>query len=232
MKRKFHYILQAKGGVGKSLYAYLRALSEKDHSTLFVDLDSSTHTSERQLAFLGSSQMETFSLIDKREMLVRDIFAGYVESLSETQFDVIYMDFGSPESEQFPAFLSKDIDFKEWCEELEAEVTFHIIIAGGGAYLACVEYLDKIRRALNGQFRIIAWENLNTFKQFPNLSTELRRNCIGLGIEHREFGDFDANSLLGSQILDGIRQGHGLDQYPPGARIRLRKELRDNFSHA
>lgn len=231
MTRRFHFILQAKGGVGKSLYTYLRALTETDRSSLFVDVDSSTKTSLRQLTFLGEQRLESLSLIDKREVLVRDIFVGYIESLAESPFQEIFMDFGAPESEQFPALIARDLDFKTWCDELGYEAVFHIIMAAGGAYLSCGEYLEKMVTVLNGQFEVISWENLNTFKQYPSLSAELAARCHTMGIQHRQFGDFDANSLLGIQILDGIRNGYGLDQYGPGARIRLRKELRENFNY-
>src|SRR5687768_9776440 len=107
MKRKFHFILQAKGGVGKSLHTYLRAMSEADSSSLFVDVDSSTKTSSRQLLFLGQDRLESVSLIDKRDVLVRDLIVGYLESLVDCPFEQIYMDFGAPESEQFPALISR-----------------------------------------------------------------------------------------------------------------------------
>ncbi|MCE7066676.1 hypothetical protein [Dyadobacter sp. CY326] len=232
MRRKFNLILQAKGGVGKSLHTYLRALSEKDKTSLFVDLDSSTQTSTRQLAFLGDERLETISLIDNRDMLVRDLFIGYIESLMQTPFDEIFMDFGAPESEQFPALVSRDLDFKEWCDEVDADAVFHIIIGGGGAYRASVEYLQKMIEVLEGKFRILVWENVFSFRQFSRLSEELANNCAALGLEHIRFGDFEANSLLGSQILDGIRNGFPLENYGPGARLRLKKEIRESFCHA
>ena len=231
MTRRFHFILQAKGGVGKSLYTYLRALTEADSSSLFVDVDSSTKTSLRQLTFLGEQRLESLSLIDKREVLVRDIFVGYIESLADSPFQEIFMDFGAPESEQFPALIARDLDFKTWCDELGFQAVFHIIMAAGGAYRSCGEYLEKMVAVLNGQFEVIAWENLNTFKQYPSLSGELAARCRYMDIQHRQFGDFDANSLLGIQILDGIRNGYNLAQYGPGARIRLKKELRENFNY-
>jgi hypothetical protein len=231
MTRRFHFILQAKGGVGKSLYTYLRALTEADSSSLFVDVDSSTKTSLRQLTFLGEQRLESLSLIDKREVLVRDIFVGYIESLADSPFQEIFMDFGAPESEQFPALIARDLDFKTWCDELGFQAVFHIIMAAGGAYRSCGEYLEKMVAVLNGQFEVIAWENLNTFKQYPSLSAELAARCHYMDIQHRQFGDFDANSLLGIQILDGIRNGYNLAQYGPGARIRLKKELRENFNY-
>jgi len=231
MTRTFHFILQAKGGVGKSLHTYLRALTESDRHSLFVDVDSSTKTSLRQLTFLGEDRLESISLIDKRDVLVRDIFVGYVESLLESPFQEVFMDFGAPESEQFPALVARDLDFKEWCDEVGFKAVFHIIMAAGGAYRACGEYLDKMVQVLAGQFEVTAWENISTFKQYPKLSQELAARCHAMGIEHRRFGDFDANSLLGIQILDGIRSGFNLDKYYPGARITLKRELRENFGY-
>lgn len=230
MKRKFHYVLQAKGGVGKSLFTYLKALSERSGSSLFVDVDHSTKTSTRQLKFLGDARMETLSLIGKRDMIVRDIFIGYVESLVNAPFDEIFMDFGAPESEQFPSLLSRDLNFKTWCDRLGNEAIFHIIIAGGGAYRACVEYLEKMIQVTQRRFRVIVWQNINTFSQFPKLALELSDNCTRFGLELRQFGDFDADTLLGNQILDGIRNGYSLDEYPFGAQICLETELENNFN--
>lgn len=229
MRRKFNFVLQAKGGVGKSFFTYLAALAETSRNSLFVDVDSFVKSSTRQLKFLGEARFDSLSLIDSREVLVRDIFVGYLESLTESGFTEIFMDFGAPESDQFPALLSRDLDFKEWCDELEFDATFHIIMAAGTDYQPCVEYLQKIIAAVKGELRIIVWENLNSFQQFPALSAELARNCKLLQLELRKFGDFDGSSLLGKQILDGMRSGFGLGDYPPGARIRLKKELNENF---
>ncbi|OJV22389.1 MAG: hypothetical protein BGO21_14050 [Dyadobacter sp. 50-39] len=230
MKRELHFIVQAKGGVGKSLHTYLRALSEASRLSLFVDLDSSTKTSSRQLAFLGPDRFEAFSLLDNRERLMRDLFIGYVESLSGSPFEKVFLDFGAPESEQLPALITRDIDLKEWCDELGMTAVFHIIIGGGGAYLASIQFLEKMRAALNSRFQMVIWQNLFGFAQFPALSRELEENCSVLGLDLRRFGDFEPASLLGGQILDGIRNGYALKDYPPGARLRLKKELRENFS--
>ncbi|MDQ6482610.1 hypothetical protein RB622_29785, partial [Dyadobacter sp. LHD-138] len=135
-----------------------------------------------------------------------------------------------PESEQFPALVCKDLNFKAWCDRLSNEVTFHIIIAGGGAYHACVEYLKKMIQAANGRFRIVVWQNLSTFSELPKLAADLSNNCDRFGLELRQFGDFDAGTLLGIQILEGIRNGYSLDQYPFGAQICLETELENNFS--
>lgn len=51
--KNYHFIIQAKGGVGKSMLTYLYALNnEQNPSVLFLDVDNSTKTSDRQLGFL------------------------------------------------------------------------------------------------------------------------------------------------------------------------------------
>ncbi|MGV3600025.1 MAG: hypothetical protein ACO1N1_02415 [Dyadobacter fermentans] len=231
MSRIIEFTLQSKGGVGKSLHTYCRALSVPEEHSLFVDVDSSTQTSTRQLKFLGPERVETISLLDARDVLVRDKFLGYMESLSESNFSRIYMDFGAPESEQIPALIQRDIPFKEFCDELGFTVAFNIVIGGGGAYKASVDYLQKLVSVVDNKFETVVWENITSFNQFPALSKELAGNCKRMGLRYRRFGDFEPSTLLGGQVLDGIRKGFALSDYTPGARIRLKKELNENFGH-
>jgi cellulose biosynthesis protein BcsQ len=50
----FYFNIQSKGGAGKSMLTYLQALKhETNDQAVFVDLDSSTKTSVRQLRFIG-----------------------------------------------------------------------------------------------------------------------------------------------------------------------------------
>jgi hypothetical protein len=230
--KQLNFIVQAKGGVGKSLLTYLFGLTKQsDELNLFVDVDSSTKTSTRQLTYLGEDRTETLSLLNEKEVLVRDKFITYLESLTETSFKNIYFDFGAPESEQFPALIERDLPFKEFLDELDFQAHFHIVVGGGGAYTPSVEYLQKMLKALNHQFEITIWQSITTFNNFPILSKELQNNCDKLKIRLCQFGDFDPSSNLGSQILDGIRKGFGINNYQTGARIKLKKELNDNFKN-
>ena len=71
--------------------------------------------------------------------------------------------------------------------------------------------------------------SITTFSNFPILAQELQTNCKKLGLTLRQFGYFEPSSNLGSQILDGIRKGYGIGDYQTGAKIKLKKELNDNF---
>ena len=231
-KRKLNFILCSKGGVGKSMLTFLLALvKENDEHSVFIDLDNSTQTSTKQLKFLGKDRTETVSLLNEKEVLVRDNLVSYLESLVSSPFQEFYFDLGSPESEQFPALLDRDIPFKEFLDELGFEAHFHVVIGGGGAYKASIEYLEKLLKSLHGNFEITVWKNITSFNKFQQLADELKQICHDLAIRFRQFGDFDPSSNLGNQILDGIRLGNRIADYQTGAKLRLKKELNENFKY-
>lgn len=228
--KKLHFIIQAKGGVGKSLLTYLLAQSQKDNPhAFFVDVDSSTQTSTRQLKFLGEKRIESISLLNTDEVLIRDLFVKYLESLAKTPFKEIYFDFGAPESEQFPALISKDIPFQLFMETLDFTAHFHVVVAGGGSYLASVHYLNKIFDAVHQEYPITVWKNITSFKNSYLLTDELQKNCEENGIQLAQFGDFEPNSSLGIQILDYISQGASLESYQTGAKMKMLNELNRHF---
>ena len=230
--KKLNFIVQAKGGVGKSLFMYLFALTkERESESLFIDVDASTQTSARQLKFLPQNRLDAITLLDEKEVLVRDNLISYLENLSKCGFQECFFDFGAPESEQLPALLERDLPFKEFADELGFEVVFHIVIAGGGAYKASVNYLRKMIAATQNQFQLIVWQNITSFSKHPELSQELASNCHNLGLTLKLYGDFEPSSNLGSQILDGVRKGDALENYQTGARLRLKRELKINFNH-
>ena len=230
--KKLHFILQAKGGVGKSLLSYLLAQTQSQNpNVLFVDVDASTNTSTRQLKFLDERQLEAVSLLDSHEKLVRDRFIEYLESLKKTNFSEVYFDFGAPESEQFPVLVSKDIPFKKFMDICDYEAHFHIVIAGGGAYHASIEYLRKIGLAINGAFEITVWKNITSFENKEKLAQELEENCKSRNHTFAQFGDFEPNSSLGSEILENISLGLPLKDYGIGASLKMYQELKENFNY-
>ncbi|WP_090155873.1 hypothetical protein [Dyadobacter soli] len=71
--KNLHFIVQAKGGVGKSILMYLFALKHyQDSKCLFIDVDASTQTSTRQLKFVQQDQSDVASFPDEKGLLIRD----------------------------------------------------------------------------------------------------------------------------------------------------------------
>jgi hypothetical protein len=230
--KKFHFIAQSKGGVGKSLLMYLFALKYgHNKDTLFVDLDSSTESSKNQLSFINSDNFDIVSLSDDMEVLVRDQLVSYLEAISVSRFEQAYFDMGAPESAQLPALIKYDLPMKEFADEMGFEMIFHVVIAAGTAYKPSINYLTQMMQTVGSDFKIIVWKSITSFRKFPELADELEANCRKLNLEFRKFGDFEPNSELGGKILDGARLGFALKDYEPGARMKLRGQLQMHFNH-
>jgi len=143
--KKLHFIAQSKGGVGKSLLMYLMAL--KNHhkeNCLFVDMDASTFTSRRQLSFVDEDKLDTVSLLNERAAIQRDNLFVYLDKLSRSRYQEVYIDLGAPESEQLPALIEFDdvqLPLREFADDMDIE--FHIVIGGAGAYNASVMVLPE-----------------------------------------------------------------------------------------
>jgi MinD-like ATPase involved in chromosome partitioning or flagellar assembly len=230
-KIELNLICQSKGGSGKTLLGTLIAhvFAQRNHkNVLFVDMDSSTNSLSKNIAgLIKDENKERVSLLNNKQVLVRDLLISYIESLSDLHFTKIYADMGSPESEQLPSIFN-DLNFAEFCDELKITVKFHIVITAGG-YLASIEYLKKMLSVVNSD-SVVVWRSITSFTNYANLTEELRANCNQLQLQLREFGDFDPSSNLGNLILTSITKSIPLSEYSTGARIKMKGELVRNFS--
>lgn len=211
--KQFHFIIQSKGGVGKSFFTYLIGIKhEENQETIFLDVDGSTKTSTSQLKFLQDKRLASIDLLDAQQRIARDLLFGSIEELATFPYENFVLDFGAPESEQLPALFSRDIkenDLKGFADYLNSEFKFHVIIAGGTAYAACVEYLTQIVRLVGKQFKIIAWINENTFLNYPNQVEQIEEAAKGFEIEVDKFGDILSGSVFDTKIGTNIKDGLG-----------------------
>lgn len=233
--KQFHFNIQSKGGCGKSMLTYLQALkNECNNSSYFVDLDSSVKTSTQQLKFLHGKKPARFAvmnLLDSRGMIDRQLLFQNLLELSKKNYDDFYLDFGAPESDQFPSLFSIDYtadEFKSIEEQLESKFIFNIIIAGGGAYEGCTNYLKKVTNLLNGAFEVNIRINEATFYNHPHLITEIVSfsETMPDKIRHvKYFGDFDSTASPHKNILNIIEKGRGAEAYVFIEKIKIQKEL-------
>jgi len=233
--KKFHFNIQAKGGSGKSMLTYLLALkNEENTKAYFIDLDSSVKTSVQQLKFLQGKTPPRFAamnLLDNREKIDRQLLFDNLLELSQKEPDDFYLDFGAPESDQLPSLLSKDYsthEFKQIETELSASFVFNVVVAGGGAYEGCTNYLQKMAMLLGGAFEVNVYVNMGTFSNHPHLVEEIntfaRSNKDSIN-SVRFFGDFDTTASPHKNILSKIENGRGMEAYAFVERIKINKEL-------
>lgn len=233
--KTFYFNIQAKGGCGKSMLTYLMALqNQANPRAYFIDLDSSVRTSLQQLRFLQGKtppRFATVDLLDHNARIDRQLLFERLQAESEKDFDSFYLDFGAPESDQFPSLFSKDYtveEFKAVQDELEVKFVFNVVIAGGSAYPACTSYLQKIVAVAGGVFEINIYINLSTFTNHAMLVAELKTFGADAG-NHihavKEFGDFDITTAPHKNILRKVEKGLGLEAYLFIEKIKINKEL-------
>lgn len=229
-KKTIHFIIQSKGGVGKSFLTYLFALKNEDNQQVaFFDLDSSTTTTERQLKFLKSkNRVFQISLLDERKKIIRDRLLTSIKYLSEMAFEVFFLDFGASESEQLPALFSLDFNvktLKKFEKKLNLSFVFHVVIAGNTAYVSSMEFLDNVFRTLEQQFHLIVHPNEYSFFGFSPLLAEIQNYCGVNLIDYQPFGDIDIQTDTGNQIIKYVQNGSGSADYDILEQMKIESEF-------
>lgn len=220
MTKNFHFIMQSKGGAGKSMITYLYGLKhEENKAAVFVDLDKSTRTTIKQLDFLKTKgRLYKGDLQDTSQRIDRERFLRIVENFASMKdVEDLYFDLGAPESEQLPNLFKYDglsqNDLKEFAESIHAKFDFLIVIAGGGYHSACLNYLVDVAPLLKDSFHVVAYLNEYSYRDNP----EHRENALDiintLGIEYKSFGDFNTDFESGKTILSNVAKGVGLQSY-------------------
>lgn len=232
--KHIHFILQSKGGTGKSMLTYLLALkNENNLQTYFIDFDSSVKSSTQQLKFLQGKTPPRFArlnLLDERGKIDRQLLFENLQILVQKDYEEFYLDFGAPESEQFTSLFSKDYtidEFKQIEQELNAEFIFNIVIAGGSSYLASTNYLHTIVQLNEQNFNINIYVNEFTFQNYKPLIAEVENYAKANSICCvKYFGDFDIEADPHKRILQNIADGRGMEAHVFVQGIKIQKELK------
>ncbi|WP_075603403.1 nucleotide-binding protein [Saccharicrinis aurantiacus] len=190
MKKQVTFILQSKGGVGKSALVYLLAnkLSDEFYQTLFIDMDNETNTSMRQVKFAPT---QTFNLIDPNSRSIdRALLERFFESLlSEQKYDKYVCDFGATTSEQFGIYASEE-EGKQILEVLpEMNIHLHIVcvVAGRNAFKASIDYCEILFKNVGSR----AKKSIVLNHKFPFSEDQLSSINQFADTENAEVIDFD-----------------------------------------
>jgi hypothetical protein len=150
---KLFFILQSKGGVGKSAYAYNLANKsiQAGVDALFLCFDNETKTSEKQLKFVSSS---SYNLIDeKSKQIDRTKLDAFFEEIAEQKnYEYVFCDMGATSSEQFLKYINNDEGkiVLEALKELEIDLSIHCVVGGDNTYPACADFCDNMFEHTHG----------------------------------------------------------------------------------
>lgn len=157
MKKKIHFITQAKGGSGKSVLTFM--LAEKYKNAMLLDLDDATTTTMKQLAYRDPIKVSFLDRETKR--IDRGAFNSLFESVIEAKEDLFIADLGASVAEQLPKYLSMNgIEvITDLLNASEIQLQIICVIGGGNIFKATMEYLVELVAATNGALEIVVAHN-------------------------------------------------------------------------
>lgn len=197
------FILQSKGGVGKSMLAYLLANKHLDKYA-YVDLDNTTRTSKKQLSFATDLFEIDVQNIDKQ--IDREKIINLFEFITNLEKSTI-VDFGASESEQF-LHLLEEFGGKELLKSLEEtyniKVKLFVVIAGGNSLFQSLSYYAKFETYKLDC--ITVYINEHTFSD-ENSIIELEKK-LDTSVEYIRFGNLSKSSNSTQEILNNAKNGN------------------------
>jgi hypothetical protein len=157
MKKKIHFITQAKGGSGKSVLAFM--LAEKYKHAAILDLDDATTTTMKQLAYRQPVKVSFLDPATKR--IDRGAFNGLFESVTEADNELFIADLGASVAEQLPKYFSMN-GIEVIMEVLNAssiQLQLVCVMGGGNIFKATMEYLAELVESTKGHLEITVAHN-------------------------------------------------------------------------
>jgi hypothetical protein len=140
-KKSLKFVLQSKGGAGKSVLSFMIAEKYKDCG--IVDADDATKTSSAQLKYRNPRSL---TLLNKNNMIDRAMLDAWFEMIATAKKTMYVCDMGASISEQMPYYLSDVMEFlPSVFDELGLEVEFYCVIGGSNIFAPCFEYLSEYK---------------------------------------------------------------------------------------
>ncbi len=225
MKKKIHFITQAKGGSGKSVLTFM--LAEKYKDAILLDLDDATTTTMKQLAYRKPVKVSFLDPATKR--IDRGAFNGLFESVIEAGKELFIADLGASVAEQLPKYLSMN-GIEVITDVLEAshiQLQINCVIGGGNIFKATMEYLVELVDAANGALDIIVAHNgFYPCSEEQQASLQEYTNQKNLRLIHFDLVK-DKGETAMRTVENVLKDGKGVSGLSPFTTIYFRKPIED-----
>lgn len=188
----FHFFLQGKGGVGKSLASSLMAqyVKDKDPSVICIDTDPVNHTFEQYKEF----DVTSFNIIDDNGFNTGE-FDTMVEFLVENNKDAI-IDNGATTFVPLSQYIVENQLF-EALNEMNIDVVIHSVVVGGSGLDDTTNGLLSLLSSTNENTKFVIWLN-NYFGEINNDNFNFTKTALFKRYENRIIGivNLDKKSQL------------------------------------
>lgn len=152
-----HFVLQGKGGVGKSFIAFLLAQYVKDQGKLAgcfdIDQENATFGQYAALSVKKVKVMDDSRIIDQRQFDA--LLSEIIEREAEGDFVV---DSGANTFSPLLAYLLEN-NILELLEASDIQAVVHTVVGGGDLFEDTRNALDSIVKALPPSVKLVIWEN-------------------------------------------------------------------------
>jgi len=225
--KKITFILQSKGGVGKSAFAYLLANINKERPDLrIIDMDNETNTASNQIKFIKTGKHNLINSSTKS--IDRSSFDNFFGDFISSDYSSALCDLGATTSEQFLVFLKEAGD--EIIKELvimNVEIQICCVIAGSNAFPASAEYCRELFKILPVDERIKKFIIKNNYTEF----TEEQVNTL-TDISKKVKSTIQEFNIVSGNVPGVIKEIHALmeagksfDDAKVFTKIRLREAM-------
>jgi hypothetical protein len=225
MKKKIHFITQAKGGSGKSVLTFM--LAEKYKNAMLLDLDDATTTTLKQLSYRDPIKVSFLDPQTKR--IDRGAFNGLFESIIEAKEDLFIADLGASVAEQLPKYLSmNEVEMiTDLLNASEIQLQIICVVGGGNIFKATMEYLAELIAATRGALEIVIAHN-----GFYPCSDEQQDALLYYASQnHLQLIHFDLVKDKGETAMrtveNVLRAGKGISGLSPFTSIYFKKPIEE-----
>ncbi|PWJ53427.1 hypothetical protein CLV98_12341 [Dyadobacter jejuensis] len=233
MKKQVTFICQSKGGTGKSFITWFIAKIKKDEPAAFIDLDKSTRTSSRLKKIVGEKRVLELSIMDENRKLDREMFLNLFEKIATTKTNEWYVDLGAPESDELKSFLANEVpanELREILEEIGIELKIIIVLAGGDALNASIQYYSDLAEMVESNLTIVALKNQGTFGSLQAQEAgEILLN--NLGINRKIVGSMPVGNSAReiTKLINGDITDEALSLAGKRTLRKLMEEIKENI---
>lgn len=210
MEKQINFIVQAKGGVGKSAFTYMIAnhyYKTKEEGILFVDMDNESATTINQIHF---STVNQHNLVDEKtdtidRALIGEFFADFMKGSTKKA----YCDFGANSSDQFQKFFANDSAkaMLNVITQKGVEMKVFVIVAGENAFDASYKYAQKIVKTFHTIQVTVMMNRLYSYseEQIKLLKSLTKKE----NVELKEFGiaEKGATRITLEQVKNHMEEG-------------------------
>lgn len=235
MSKQITFVLNEKGGVGKSTLVYFYALKyHQDPTVMFYDTDTTIAATMKQCAFLEKEgRLKKFDFLSQAGYN-KSKFNELFKDIASSDKQSFFVDCGSQESKQFLLVLQDFIEvYKEFQTSGDYGIRFLVPIGNNGiVFSGTIDFVKSLMLSTEYSFPVYLMINIGLFNSASSDGLDAQyavieelKNDFSKILKVQEYGKLYPVESTDKHILDGAGEGLTLDQYDIFCRGKIRNRI-------